>query len=106
MLHMIVTYSVLPGMREAYIRDSQELINKTNQEEGCLFYELCEIIEDDSQTDSTLTFVEAWKDQAALDYHFETEHFKQVSAILTSYRVPDSRIRTKYITVASACTGM
>jgi quinol monooxygenase YgiN len=48
------------------------LLAPTRQESGCIAYELLQNQED--RTD--LVFVEEWRDGAALDAHFETDHIR------------------------------
>lgn len=50
------------------------LIGPTNQEPGCISYELLQ-----SNDDSTeLTFVEEWQAESGLAAHFETPHIQAV----------------------------
>ncbi len=51
---------------------AKPLIEKARTEDGYISYELVQ-----SKTDENkLAFIEAWRDQAALDVHCGTEHFK------------------------------
>ena len=52
----------------------KELVEKSAAEEGNVFYTLNQDIKDPN----VLTFMEAWKDQAALDTHNATEHFRRI----------------------------
>ena len=92
MVSVVVTYYVLPGKREEYLEVCKEMIEKTNEEEGCVFYDLFEEIEGD---DSGLTLVEVWKSQEALDYHMQTAHFLKGLAGLTPIR-EERRVRKVY----------
>jgi quinol monooxygenase YgiN len=51
-----------------------ELRDATVKEDGCLGYEVSRGIEDRA----TFVLYETWRDQAALDTHFEMEHFKRL----------------------------
>jgi quinol monooxygenase YgiN len=51
-----------------------ELRDFTIKEDGCLGYEVSRGIEDRA----TFVLYEKWRDQAALDAHFEMEHFKRL----------------------------
>ena len=90
-ISVVVTYNVLPGKREEYLKIIKELIEKTQVEEGCVYYDLFE----ENEGSSALTLVEVWKDQAALDYHLKTEHFLKALEGLTPLREED-RIRNVY----------
>ena len=92
MISVVVTYYVNPGKKEEYLEICKEMIDKTQQEEGCVFYDLFEEVDGDGMA---LTLVEVWKSQAALDYHMETEHFKKGFAGLTPIR-EERRVRNVY----------
>jgi quinol monooxygenase YgiN len=49
------------------------LVGPTRAEPGCLRYELLHNLADPSD----FTFVEEWRDDTALESHFNTEHIKQ-----------------------------
>lgn len=53
---------------------AKELVEKSRAEEGNISYSLNELIGDPA----TLTFIEVWKDQAAIDTHNATEHFTRI----------------------------
>ena len=53
-----------------------DMVFLSNQEEGCLFYNL-HIDQNDS---NTFYFLEAWKDQAAFDFHASTDYVKAINA--------------------------
>ena len=92
MISVVVTYYVLPGKKDEYMAIMMELIEKTQQEDGCVYYDMFEAVDGDGMT---LTLIEVWKDQAALDYHMETGHFKTALAALTPLR-EDRRIRNVF----------
>lgn len=51
-----------------------ELIKESVKEDGCVAYNLYEDVNDST----ILTFIEEWKDEAALDFHRNTPHFKRI----------------------------
>jgi len=51
-----------------------ELIEKTRQEDGVIFYELYQDLKDPQ----VLTFIEGWESKGALDAHMQTEHFQRI----------------------------
>jgi len=56
-----------------FLSFTKELIEKSRAEEGCISYTLYQ----DPNDKSTFLFFEEWKSQAAIDFHFATEHFKK-----------------------------
>ncbi|MBF8435524.1 antibiotic biosynthesis monooxygenase [Halanaerobiaceae bacterium Z-7014] len=50
-----------------------DLIEKTRQEEGNIFYELYQ----DANNPQILTFIEEWESQEALKEHMGTDHFQE-----------------------------
>jgi len=58
---------------------AKELIKETHKEEGFVAYNLYE----DIKQPNTLTFIEQWKNQAALDSHMASAHFKRLVPKLT-----------------------
>ena len=56
-----------------FLSFTKELIEKSRAEEGCISYTLYQ----DPNDKSTFLFFEEWKNQAAIDFHFATEHFKK-----------------------------
>jgi len=69
---------IKPDKVDAFLAATQSLIEKSRAEEGCIIYTLYQ----DPQDKTRFMFFEVWKNQAAVDYHFSTEHFKQFGATL------------------------
>lgn len=53
---------------------AKELVAKSNEEEGNVFYSLNQSIADPT----CMAFIECWKDQAAIDFHNATPHFTSI----------------------------
>ena len=51
----------------------QKLTEATRTESGCVKYELHQDLSDQTH----FTFIEEWKNEEALQLHFQMEHFKQ-----------------------------
>ncbi|MCD7971268.1 MAG: antibiotic biosynthesis monooxygenase [Candidatus Azobacteroides sp.] len=64
---------IKPEKVDDYIQATKELIEKSRAEEGNISYTLYQHPEDKT----VFIFFEEWKNQAAIDYHFSTEHFKE-----------------------------
>ncbi len=62
--------SVSPQNIEAYHALSQKQVTSSRAEAGCLDYGYYE----DAMDPGTFIFVEKWKDQAALDFHFSQDY--------------------------------
>ena len=69
---IIAKLSVKPEKTKDFIKIAKEIIEKSNKEPGCLSYQLYQ----DPYDASKFVFVEEYKNQAAVDSHFATEHFK------------------------------
>jgi quinol monooxygenase YgiN len=69
-------FTAKPEKQDELIRLAHQMFKPSRAEPGCLSYEFYE----DTQGEHTFVFVETWKDQAAIDYHFQTDYFKQFMA--------------------------
>lgn len=72
-LHLIAMFTAKPGKTEALRELLEGLIEPTRAEPGCLDYRLMADREDERR----FIFVEAWRDDAALEAHFETPHLQE-----------------------------
>lgn len=70
--------SIKPEKVDAFINLTKDLIEKSRAEEGCVSYSLYQ----DPQDKTKFLFFEEWKNQAAVDFHFDTEHFKKFGDVL------------------------
>lgn len=73
---IIAKVSVKPDKTRDFIAAAREIIEKSNNEAGCSFYQLYQ----DPYDNSKFVFVEEYKNQAAVDAHFATEHFNGFGA--------------------------
>lgn len=69
---------------------AKELIEKSQQEEGCISYELAKSREDEL----VHYFIEEWKDQKAIDIHGQTEHFTRIVPLLGELLSEASKVQT------------
>lgn len=74
MIRIVAALKVKEGKKETFIALAKELIEKSRAEAGNVDYALYQ----DKQDVNTLTFIEAWKDQAAIDTHNASEHFTTI----------------------------
>lgn len=73
---MCVRFQVKAEYRDEFYNRLLEMVFLSNQEEGCLFYNL-HIDQNDS---NTFYFLEAWRDQAAFEFHTSTDYVKAINA--------------------------
>ncbi|MBK9389288.1 MAG: antibiotic biosynthesis monooxygenase [Bacteroidetes bacterium] len=64
---------VKPGKETDFITAAKVMVENSNKEAGCLGYKLYQ----DPYEKSSFIFVESYKDQAAIDFHFATSYFKE-----------------------------
>ena len=58
----------------AFITLGKQLVEETNKEAGCLFYQLHQAINDPT----VLAFIEEWESKEALDAHMASAHFQDI----------------------------
>ena len=72
MLGVVATLKVKPGMETQFEAVARELVAKVNAHEpGCTLYALHR-----AEAPGTYVFMERYVDQAAVDAHRATEHFR------------------------------
>lgn len=74
MIKIIARNTVLEGKKEEFISIVKELVEKSRAEEGNISYDLWE----DINNTNVFTFIEEWKDRAAVDEHNASEHFTRI----------------------------
>lgn len=75
-LKIIAIMKVKPENIEALKPIFQTIVTASQEEEGCIDYNLCQDINDSTK----FVMVEEWKSQAAIDSHNNTDHFKAFKA--------------------------
>ena len=86
---------IKPEKVDAFIAATKDLIEKSRAEEGCISYSLYQ----DPQDKTKFLFFEEWKNQAAVDFHFATDHFQKFGEVLNDCASADAVI-TIYDSVA------
>lgn len=74
MIRIIAEHIIKKECIEQYHQLAKELVEKSQQEAGCISYVLEQSIEDER----VHAFIEEWADQEAIDIHNQTEHFKRI----------------------------
>ena len=82
MIKIIAKNVIKEGMTEDFKKTARPLIEASQNEEGCISYDLYEDIGDQN----VLTFIEEWKDEAAIDTHNNSKHFKEIVPLLGAFR--------------------
>lgn len=73
---IVARLTVKEGAEAAFIEVASALVKATNQESGCLFYNLYQSPVDPK----SFLFYEEYVDQAAFDFHAASDHFKAFQA--------------------------
>ena len=81
MIVLTANKTIKPGCRDAFVKVMEELTKESRKEEGCISYRVCESINDPSD----VLILEEWKDNDALEYHNNTEHFKRLVPLMSEY---------------------
>ena len=77
MFVMLVDIRVKPGQREAFAAAITENAAASNQEQGCIRFE---VVQDGADADRFYLY-EVYGEEADLDAHRGTEHFKKYAAV-------------------------
>ncbi len=81
MLKLLAPSKIYADKIDAYHEAVKELVQKSNEEEGCIFYTVNQDINDPA----IHYFLECWKDEEALALHMKTEHFTRIVPTLGEY---------------------
>jgi quinol monooxygenase YgiN len=74
MLGVVATIKIKEGKGAEFEKVATELVSKVNEsEKGCLLYQLYH-----GEVPNTYVFMERYVDQAAVEAHRATEHFKSL----------------------------
>lgn len=74
MIYVVAKNFIKEGKTEEFRQQAARLIEETRKEAGCIFYDLCQ----DINNPNVLTFIEKWQDKEALDLHMNMPHFKEI----------------------------
>jgi len=72
MITIVARCRVKPEKTDEFMKMALDLVEASRGEEGNVFYDLYADLADPAK----FTFIEAWKDRAAIDSHNETPHFR------------------------------
>lgn len=71
-LRIVAIMNVKPDAVEKILPIFQPLVTGSQEEDGCIFYNLHQDINDSTR----FVMIEEWKSQEAIDFHNNTEHYK------------------------------
>ena len=77
-LVIAATVEIQPDKVEQFRQATESLITGSRAETGCISYSMYESATEQNK----FFFFEEWKDQAAVDSHFATQHFKDFGKLL------------------------
>ena len=86
---VVAEFSVKDGQKDAFLKNCEELIALTHEEEGCIAYDLYEA--DDGTGD--LVMLEIWASREALDKHLQSEHYLRIVPACGEYQATPARVR-------------
>ena len=91
---ILANLTVKPEKVKAFTEAAKEIIEKSNKEAGCKFYQLYQ----DPYDNAKFVFVEEYKNQAAVDAHFASDYFKAFGPKISDMVAEPAKI--KIISVA------
>jgi len=83
MIIIVAQFTALPGKTDALMKEVEPLIEASRKEAGCIRY----ILHQDIKNSDNFAFIEHWKDQASVDAHMRSDHFKTIGTKLNALRV-------------------
>jgi len=91
---------IMPGRVDDYIENMRICAEKTNQEPGCIRYEVMQDVDDPT----VMCLFQIFTDEAAYRAHQESEHHRVWIELSGGWRDPGARTRNelRYITPAPA----
>jgi quinol monooxygenase YgiN len=89
---IVAKLSVKPDKIKDFTDVAKEMIEKSNKEAGCTFYQLYQ----DPYISTNFCFVEEYKNQAAVDAHFATDYFGAFGSKIADFITgpPDIKVKT------------
>lgn len=88
MIKVVAKGYIKPGEIDKFKEVASELVKESRKEEENISYGLYQ----DANNEQILTFIEEWKNQAALDKHMKTAHFLSAMTELVKLQEKDMDI--------------
>lgn len=74
MITSITVLTLKEGKKTQFVNMTKELVEKSNQEVGCISFNLYE----HTEKSNNVAFIENWRDTAAISFHTGTECFQRI----------------------------
>lgn len=81
MIKIIAKSKIKADCIDLYKTAVRELVEKSCAEEGNVYY----TVNQNTADPTRFAFIECWKDQAAIDFHNNSEHFKRLVPMLGKF---------------------
>ena len=78
LIHILASFKVNNDKLSDFIKLCNELIEESRKEEGCVSYHL----QQNTERENYLVFVEEWKSNEAIEKHNSSEHFTRIVPLL------------------------
>ncbi len=86
---IIAKVSIKPENVEDFIKAAQGIIKSSNEEQGCIEYNLFQSPYDKS----SFVFVEKYVNQAAIDFHFDQPYFSEFGSAISNWTASPAEIK-------------
>lgn len=90
MILLIAKNTVQEGKQREFVELAKEMIAKSRQESGCVYYDLAA----DQNDGQIYYFIEKYKDEQAVAFHRDTAYFQTIVPKLGALRVKPSEVST------------
>lgn len=90
MVVLIAKNTVKQGMQQAFLQLAKEMIERTRQEAGCVYYDLAR----DQNDPQVYYFIEKYVDMKAVEAHRGTAYFQALVPMIGELREKPSEVNT------------
>lgn len=87
---LIVQLKLKESFTDTFLNHAEEIISKTNKEEGCLSYKLLQ----NTNLENEFFFYEEYKNKEALDVHNNSSYLKNFLHLVTPMLAEEPKIDT------------
>ena len=94
MIVLLAKSTLLDGKQQEFITVAEKLVKATREEAGCIYYDLVQDVADEN----VFCFVEKYQDEAAVEAHKASVHFRTYVPMMNELREGPPEV-TKCMTV-------
>jgi quinol monooxygenase YgiN len=87
-IRVVAKKYVKPEKVQEFIGLCKKLVELSLKDKGCIDYGLYQ----DLKNPGVLTFLEEWEDEKSLEEHLNSDHFKEISPLLSECLEKDSEV--------------